>query len=162
MKIFGAVATGMWCAVALVASVVCANAEAKSGAVNIRCHRADLVEGDVVISQLWSDSFKVMMYCVDANFVSDVTPCAPNHGYSESSVIGAANIVKIGYGADFPYLADNIALHVEASDPSIVFSATKANFDSLISVWRFNIDMENHAGIAEIDGRTVEYVCSKA
>lgn len=154
--------TRLGCSALIVLAYGCADAGANSDVVNIKCLANDPKVADVTITQLWSDKFQVLMYCIEAEFVSDITPCAPNHGYSESAMTGSANIVDIGYGTDFPYLASNVALRADVDEDKVTFSLTSADFDALIQVWKFQIDMARRAAVAEVGGQIVEYACSNS
>jgi hypothetical protein len=134
----------------------------------IKCRSTDGTDSSVSFSHSWSEEFGVQLLCIDADIAYDMTPCAPNAGYSSSRITGSADIIALGYTPDFAYEYIGPSLHASVTEDALDFVAIRpASFDldvvmgpeSMMELWKFHLDKVTGTAVSVSDGEVQHYVC---
>jgi hypothetical protein len=153
---------------ALLSSAATAKPATALDNLGIKCRSTNGTDGSVSFSHSWSEEFGVQLICIDAGFIADMTPCAPNGGYSSSRITGTADIIALGYSPDFAYEYIGPSLHASISEDALDFVAIRpANFDvdvvigpeSMMELWKFHLDTVSGTAVSVSDGEVQHYVC---
>lgn len=134
----------------------------------IKCRSTDGTNSSVSFSHSWSEEFGVQLLCIDADIAYDMTPCAPNGGYSSSRITGSADIIALGYSPDFAYEYMGPSLYASVTEDALEFAAIRpASFnvdvvigpESMMELWKFHLDTASGAAVSVSDGEVKHYVC---
>lgn len=131
--------------------------------------------GDTVSFHIWwSEEFSVQLLCIDAGFIVDLTPCAPNGGYAASATMGIVPIVDIRYLPDFVRNIGNPTVFSRVTSEAVEFRAQKSdawNIDlpleyeeakkevRMIDIWSFNMDTNTRRATSASEYSTTNYTC---
>jgi len=121
----------------------------------ILCRRAG--SPDTVITLQASTQFNRTLDCIAGNFVTDMTPCAPNGAYGLSAPTGSAELVgTVDRWQDYADHLGGVVSHFVNAD-TIYFSGgfNSPNNGGLTDNWSFTVNrLTGHAELKEFPGQS--------